>query len=92
MESGGYIVRSISTQHVDSRTLYIVQFCLIVLAPVLMAAILYVAFGRIIFHVVPRQARTTKLLWVPPRFVTPIFVVCDISKLSQSVWIGFAAS
>ena len=84
MESGGYIVRSISTQHVDSKKIYVVQFCLIVLAPVLMAAVLYVAFGRIVFHVVPRQARTTALLWVPPRFVTPIFVICDISKCTCS--------
>ncbi|KIM95606.1 hypothetical protein OIDMADRAFT_133677 [Oidiodendron maius Zn] len=81
MESGGYIVRSISAQHVDNKKIYVVQFCLIVLAPVLMAAVLYVAFGRIVFHVVPRQARTIALLWVPPRFVTPIFVICDIIAL-----------
>jgi hypothetical protein len=36
------------------------------------------AQGRIVFHVVPSEARTTRLLWVPPRWLTPIFVVCDI--------------
>jgi hypothetical protein len=81
VESGGYVVRSISTQHVDGKTIYVVQFCLIVLAPVLMAAVLYVAFGRIVCQVVPKEARNTRLLWIPPRFVTPIFVICDIGKV-----------
>ncbi|TAQ90322.1 hypothetical protein B7494_g1394 [Chlorociboria aeruginascens] len=81
MESAGYIIRSISTKHVDSKNLYVLQFCLIVLAPVLMAAACYVIFGRIVYHVVPSVSRTTKLLWIPPRYITPIFVVCDIIAL-----------
>lgn len=37
--------------------------------------------GRIVFHVVPKESRTVRLLWIPPRFVTPIFVICDIIAL-----------
>jgi hypothetical protein len=42
----GYIVRSISTQNVTNKSLYIAQFSLIVLSPVLMAAACYVIFVR----------------------------------------------
>ncbi|KAG0649848.1 rta1 [Hyphodiscus hymeniophilus] len=81
MEAGGYIVRCLSTQNIRDKNIYVVQYCLIVLAPVFMAAVCYVLFGRIVFHVVPREARTTKLLWIPPRFVTPLFVASDILAL-----------
>ncbi|TGO62919.1 hypothetical protein BCON_0016g00120 [Botryotinia convoluta] len=46
-----------------------------------MAAACYIIFGRIIYHVVLKEARTTKLFWIPPRFITPIFVICDILAL-----------
>jgi xanthine/uracil permease len=81
VESVGYGFRVASAADVSARTVYIVQFCLIVLAPVLMAGILYVVFGRILFLVVPAHARTTRLIWVPPRFLTPIFVGFDILAL-----------
>jgi RTA1 like protein len=42
--------------------------------------------GRIVFHVVPKEARTIRLLWIPPRFVTPIFVACDILALLLQLW------
>ena len=44
MEAGGYIVRCISTQHVNTKVIYAVQYCLVVLAPVFMAAVCYVLF------------------------------------------------
>ncbi|KAK9357768.1 RTA1 like protein-domain-containing protein [Lipomyces starkeyi] len=81
MESLGYISRSISTRHTDKRGVFIAQFSLIILAPVLIAAACYVIFGRIVFHIIPAHSRTTKFLWVPPRFITPIFVICDIVAL-----------
>ena len=65
MEAVGYGVRVASTGDVYARTLYIVQFCFIILAPVFMAGIIYVVFGRIVFHVVPPHARTVAFLWVP---------------------------
>ncbi|KAE8441144.1 hypothetical protein EG329_005827 [Mollisiaceae sp. DMI_Dod_QoI] len=86
MESAGYILRCISTQNVHEKNIYVASFSLIVLAPVLMAAACYIVFGRIVFHVVPRDSRTTRLLWIPPRFVTPIFVACDILALLLQLW------
>lgn len=65
VEAGGYGARIASAGDVTIRTVYIIQFCLIILAPVLMAGIIYVVFGRIVFHVVPAEARTFRLLWIP---------------------------
>lgn len=81
METLGFGARIGSANNHTNRTLYIVQFCLVILAPVFMAGIIYVAFGRIVFHVVPAEHRTTRLLWVPPRWLTPIFVCFDIFSL-----------
>ena len=81
VEALGYVGRAISVQKTDQRTIYIIQYCFIILAPVVIAAALYVCFARIVYHVVPASARRIGLLWVPPRFLTLIFVVCDIAAL-----------
>jgi hypothetical protein len=65
VEAAGYGARIASAADTTARTVYIVQFCLIILAPVLMAGVIYLVFGRIVFHVVPAEARTFRLLWVP---------------------------
>lgn len=54
---------------------------MIVLPPVLMAGVIYVVFGRIVFLVVPPRDRTFRLLWAPARWLTPIFVAFDILSL-----------
>jgi hypothetical protein len=81
VEAVGYIGRCVSTQNVTARSIYVLQFALIILAPVLMAACCYIIFSRILFLVVPRDARTFQLCWVPPRWITPIFVGFDIVAL-----------
>ncbi|KAJ5113736.1 RTA1 like protein-domain-containing protein, partial [Penicillium angulare] len=81
MEAVGYIGRCISTQNVTEKPIYVLQFSLIILSPVLMAACCYILFSRILFLVVPRESRTLRLCWVPPRFITPIFVGFDIVAL-----------
>ncbi|KAK9234156.1 RTA1 like protein-domain-containing protein [Lipomyces kononenkoae] len=81
MESLGYIARSLSSENPEKRGLFIGQFCLIVLAPVLMAAACYIIFGRLVYRVVLAESRTMKVLWVPPGLITPIFVMCDIVAL-----------
>ena len=65
VEAAGYGARIASAGDVTQRGVFIIQFCLIILAPVLMAGVVYLVFGRIVFHVVPAEARTFKLLWVP---------------------------
>ncbi|KAI0851872.1 RTA1 like protein [Daldinia vernicosa] len=81
MEVVGYAVRIASAGNPSNLNLYAIQFCVIILAPVLMAGVIYVVFGRIVFHVVPTQERTTRLLWIPPRWITPIFVTFDVISL-----------
>lgn len=81
VEAIGYIARCISTQNVTQKPVYVLQFSLIILAPVLMAACCYILFSRILFLVVPSEARTFRLCWVPPRFITPLFVGFDIIAL-----------
>jgi hypothetical protein len=81
VEAIGYIARCASVQNTSERPVYVLQFSLIILAPVLMAACCYVIFSRILFLVVPQEARTFRLCWIPPRFITPIFVGCDIFAL-----------
>ena len=65
MEAVGYGARIKSAGDPTNKNLYVAQFVLVVLAPVLMAGVIYVVFGRIVFLVVPAQHRTTKFLWVP---------------------------
>ncbi|KAI0881950.1 RTA1-domain-containing protein [Annulohypoxylon maeteangense] len=81
MEVVGYAFRIVSANDPTSLNPYAVQFCVIILAPVLMAGAIYVVFGRIVFHVVPAEERTMRLLWIPPRWITPIFVTFDIVAL-----------
>ncbi|KAI1805806.1 RTA1 like protein [Daldinia bambusicola] len=81
MEVVGYGDRIASAANPTNLNLYAVQFCVIILAPILMAGAVYVVFGRIVFHVVPAHERTTRLLWIPPRWITPIFVTFDIVSL-----------
>ncbi|PSR90400.1 putative RTA1 domain protein [Coniella lustricola] len=81
MECFGYGIRIASSKDTSKKPPFVAQYVLIVLAPVLMTGIIYVVFGRIVFHVVPAEHRSTKLLWVPPRWCTPIFVAFDIAAL-----------
>lgn len=78
---GGYALRILSANDTQSRPLYSASFTLVVLPPVLMAGIIYVVFGRIVFLVVPPQDRRFRLLWAPARWLTPVFVGFDIISL-----------
>lgn len=87
-------VKDVNSKH--QRTFYVTSTSMVVLAPVVMAAACYICFvsilrksylsklielqGRVVFHVVPKPARTLKLLWVSPRWLTPLFVGGDAGK------------
>lgn len=64
VEVFGYGIRIASTNDTSKKPPFVAQYVLIVLSPVLMTGIIYVAFGRIVFHVIPAAQRSTKLLWV----------------------------
>jgi hypothetical protein len=69
-------VRSI--KKLDDKSLFIVQTVLILVAPAVMAASCYSAFGRVTMWVVPQRFQTWKTLWVPPRRITLVFVGFDV--------------
>ncbi|KAH6698508.1 RTA1 like protein-domain-containing protein [Leptodontidium sp. 2 PMI_412] len=86
MEAIGYIARSVSVKDVHNRAAFIVQFLTIFLAPALMAASCYMAMGRVVLNVTPKAYCNATSLWVTPRYMTPVFVACDvISFLIQVV-------
>ena len=73
VECAGYIARIFS--HFDTKALgpYIVQTMLILVAPPLFAASIYMTLGRVIVALNCQQ-----LSIVPVRFLTKIFVVGDV--------------
>ncbi len=78
MEFVGYIARVRSVKDVTNKSLFIVQTVLILVAPAVMAASCYSAFGRVTIWVVPQRFQTWRHLWVPPRRVTLVFVGFDV--------------
>ncbi|KAG0651878.1 rtm1 [Hyphodiscus hymeniophilus] len=72
----------------DDNSAYIVQFLLVFLAPALMAASCYMAMGRVVLHVTPKAYCNARSLWVPPRFMTPVFVTCDVVAFLIQVFGG----
>jgi drug/metabolite transporter (DMT)-like permease len=69
----GYGGRAVSHFHPDSTTLYAMQTLLILLAPTLYAASIYMVLGRVITHV---QAQHHSV--IPVTWMTKIFVSGDI--------------
>lgn len=91
METLGYITRTISCNDVSSRGLFICQFALVVLAPVLVAAGDYIIFGKLLEQILggPRA----RALGVPARWVTVIFITGDIlSFILQGAGAGIMSS
>ncbi|KAI5797580.1 RTA1 like protein-domain-containing protein [Geopyxis carbonaria] len=81
VETIGYVARisAINTRADEGTPVaYIINFTLLLLAPSFLAAGCYMAFGRVIYYVAPPARRNVRNMWVPARFITPIFVVLDI--------------
>ncbi|KAF5662693.1 RTM1-like protein [Fusarium heterosporum] len=81
MEVIGYAARVVSATEPTKKGPYVVQFTLVILSPVLMAGVIYVIFARLVYWVVPAESRTLRFLWVPPRFITLLFVGFDVVSL-----------
>lgn len=77
VECVGFAARAVSVSDATSRGPYITQFLTIILAPVFMAGVIYVVFYRIIVHVVPIEARTISLVWIPGKFSINIHIRID---------------
>ncbi|KAF7949838.1 uncharacterized protein EAE97_003347 [Botrytis byssoidea] len=84
MAGAGYIIRAIFSKHGTEKSIYVAQTALIVLSPVLMAATCYIIFeSRDYFQaeLTQKLAMSLKLLWILPRFITPISVIRNILAL-----------
>lgn len=58
-----------------------------------MAAACYMVFGRLVWFVTPSSKLRASVLWVPPRWITPIFVTFDIlAFLVQFLGVGAVAA
>ena len=58
-----------------------------------MAAACYMAFGRLVWYISPYSKLNFKSLWVPPRWITPIFVTFDaVTFLVQMFGLTAAAT
>jgi RTA1 like protein len=78
VELVGFSARVASIKHLDNRNLFTVQTVLLLVAPAVMTAACYMAFGRIVLWVVPSEYQSTRYLWLPARRITPIFVSGDV--------------
>ncbi|KAI9736169.1 MAG: hypothetical protein M1834_001054 [Cirrosporium novae-zelandiae] len=78
LELIGYVARAFSVKHLDNKNAFIIQTVLILIAPAVMAAACYMAFGRIVLWVVPKSHQTFRQLWMPFRYITPLFVSFDV--------------
>jgi hypothetical protein len=75
VETIGYGARSINASKTPNWTLvvYIIETLFILLAPALLAASIYMVLGRIV-----RLLDAGHLSWVPPRWLTKLFVAGDV--------------
>jgi len=78
VELVGFIARTLSIKNLDNKDLFIIQTVLILIAPAVMAAACYMAFGRIALWILPPKYQAMRHLWLPARRITPIFVTFDI--------------
>lgn len=69
----GYIARAKSHSDTESVPIYSIQTILILLAPPLYAASIYMVLGRLVIHL-----RSENLSVVPLKWMTGIFVTGDV--------------
>lgn len=87
-EIGGCIARIVSSKDEDAKNPFIVQSVLLLVAPALFAATIYMTLGRII-----SMLNSAQQSLVPLRFLTKIFVFGDVlSFLMQGTGAGLMAA
>ncbi|RGP69352.1 hypothetical protein FSPOR_4741 [Fusarium sporotrichioides] len=91
IEVAAYNLRIYSIQNQSEITPFVMTLTYTVLAPVLIAAGNYLLISRLILAVLPPSHH--RILKIPGRHLTPIFVVCDIiAFLIQGSGSGVASS
>ncbi|KAM5441620.1 hypothetical protein MferCBS31731_003301 [Microsporum ferrugineum] len=93
MEVLAYIMRCVSIKMDRVIPLYAISSSLIVVAPVLVCASLYLLVGRLIRAGLPSSGKQQRILGINPWWLPRIFVTSDIlSFLTQASGSGIAAS
>ncbi|KIE03658.1 RTM1-like protein, partial [Metarhizium majus ARSEF 297] len=91
VEVAGYVLRAYSAKNHTILVPFVMTLTFTVLAPVFVAAGNYLLISRLIRAVLPPSHH--RLLGVPGKRLTPIFVVCDVvSFLIQGSGSGIASS
>ncbi|CCH41200.1 putative membrane protein [Wickerhamomyces ciferrii] len=72
-----HIARAASHNNIESRNLYIIQTLLMLIAPPLFSATLYMTFGRLVTYVLKNE----KYLLLYPKYITKICVAGDVFSL-----------
>ncbi|OJD36676.1 rta1-domain-containing protein [Diplodia corticola] len=89
----GYASRLASTHHLTSLPAFVTQMLLILLAPSLFAASLYMLLGRLMAFVAGPNSNSISHALIPPRFLTKLFVVGDVASfLLQCMGGGITAA
>jgi len=89
----GFAARAVSIKNLDNKNIFIIQTIFILVAPAVMAASCYMAFGRILLWIVPSKYQSLRHLWMPARRITPLFVGFDVlSFIIQTVGGAIIAS
>ncbi|KAH7151907.1 RTA1 like protein-domain-containing protein [Dactylonectria estremocensis] len=76
LEVVAYILRTYSTKNQTALIPFILTLTLTVLAPIFIAAGNYLLISRLILSVLPPSSH--RILKIPGRRLTPIFVICDV--------------
>ncbi|KAH7161354.1 RTA1 like protein-domain-containing protein [Dactylonectria macrodidyma] len=76
LEVVAYVLRTYSTKNQTALVPFILTLTLTVLAPIFIAAGNYLLISRLILSVLPPSSH--RILKIPGRRLTPIFVVCDV--------------
>ncbi|KAK7408992.1 hypothetical protein QQX98_008811 [Neonectria punicea] len=76
VEVVAYILRSYSVKNQSELTPFIMTLTFTVLAPIFIAAGNYLLISRLILSVLPHSNH--RILKIPGRRLTPIFVICDV--------------
>ncbi|KAH7312279.1 RTA1 like protein-domain-containing protein [Stachybotrys elegans] len=91
VEVVAYCIRAYATQNQSESGPFIATLVLTVLAPIFVAGGNYLLISRLIVAVLPENSH--RILGIPGRRLTPIFVACDvIAFLVQGAGSGIASS
>ncbi|KAF1997540.1 hypothetical protein P154DRAFT_496760 [Amniculicola lignicola CBS 123094] len=92
MECFGFLLRAFSAKDVLKVLPFLGSYLFILLAPSFLAASCYGAFGRVLWFATPSSARNFRTLWVPPRWITPVFVTFDLFSFLIQLFGGAKAA